>query len=57
MSHTENLIMNTVREALGKMQSSGVGYIEAEGAGEITYCIDDKFIVVSVKRGESILGL
>lgn len=42
MSHTSNLLMNTIREALEKLAKSGVGYIYGEMTTSTFYRIDDK---------------
>lgn len=50
MTHIENLLMNTVREAVEKLQRSGVGYIGLEETGVIHYMIDEKLYMISVEE-------
>ena len=50
MGHIKNLLMNAVREALSKLQSQGVGYIDLESYSTIYYCIDEKWYAINVSE-------
>lgn len=50
MTHIENLLMNYVREAIEKLQRTGVGYIDFDEDGVIHYMVDGTLYLISVEE-------
>lgn len=50
MSDIQSLLINRIREALEKLQSENVGYINAECTSGFQYIIDGRPFAIDVKE-------